>query len=153
MKIEKFALKDYAEVRAIWTTAGFNLGASDTREEIGKFQKRNNNSFLVGRDEKTGEIIAVCMGGFDGRRGYIHHLAVKPEFQKNGYGGEILNEVLQRLKSRGALKVHLFIEKRNTDVVGFYEKTGWSRRTDLILMSKNLDIKCYYETKTSQNSC
>ncbi len=88
MKIDKFKLKDFDKVRAIWSAAGIPLGASDTYEEIAKFRQQNHESFLVGKDEKTGEIIAACMGGFDGRRGYIHHLAVKPELHKNGYGSK-----------------------------------------------------------------
>ena len=138
MKIEEFKAADYQEVYALWAETGISLLASDEYAEIMKFQQRNGDSFLVGRDEATGRIMAVCMGGFDGRRGYIHHLAVKPEFQRKGYGREILERVMAGLKKKGALKVHLFIESRNSGVVDFYGNSGWTRRNDLIVMSKAL---------------
>jgi N-acetylglutamate synthase len=138
MKIEEFKAEDYGEVYALWAETGISLLASDEYAEIVKFQQRNGDCFLVGRDEKSGKIIAVCLGGFDGRRGYIYHLAVKPEFQGRGYGREILDRVMDRLKQKGVLKVHLFIELRNPEVIGFYESSGWTRRNDLIMMSKAL---------------
>lgn len=138
INITEFEQGDYREVYALWQAAGISLGASDEYAEILKFRQQNPDSFLVGREAGAGGMIAVCLGGFDGRRGYIHHLAVKPEFQKKGYGSQILEQVMQRLKQKGALKVHLFIESRNAGVVGFYDNAGWTKRSDIIVMSKVL---------------
>ncbi|MEJ2296249.1 MAG: GNAT family N-acetyltransferase [Candidatus Lokiarchaeota archaeon] len=75
------------------------------------------------------------MGGYDGRRGYVHHLAVDPDFQHQGYGRELMDELISRFKVMRVHKIHLFIEKYNLPVVEFYKKLGWEVRDDLVMMS------------------
>lgn len=129
-------INDYEEVYRLWASAGITLKKSDEREEIEKMLKRNPNTCLVG--EKDGKIIAAVMGGFDGRRGYIHHLAVQPSLQGQGYGGQLLKELERRFTQMGVKKVHLFVVDTNKEVIGFYEKNGYIQRDELIPMSKTL---------------
>lgn len=136
VSIRKFEPKDYKEVYALWQETGISLGVSDEYPEVIRFYTKNSGTFLVGCDKKTGEIMGVCMGGFDGRRGYIHHLAVKNSHRSKGYGAMLMQEVMNALEERGVKKVHLFIEKRNSDVESFYKKSEWTKRDDIIVMSK-----------------
>ena len=86
MKIEKFSMELYEDVIELWRKTGISVGSTDTRDEIQRMFKRNPNLFLVGKlNEKA---IGVVVGGFDGRRGYVHHLAVDPIHQKRGYGNK-----------------------------------------------------------------
>ncbi|MFX1600739.1 MAG: GNAT family N-acetyltransferase [Promethearchaeota archaeon] len=141
MKIEKFSMKFYKEVIEIWRKAGISVGSTDTEEELERMVKRNPQLFLIGKvDEK---IISVVMGGFDGRRGYVHHLAVDPDFQKKGYGKALIDELIDRFRKLGIHKVHLFIEKYNKKVVQFYKNLGWDIRDDLIMMSYVPDKNLY----------
>ncbi|MHA1669145.1 MAG: GNAT family N-acetyltransferase [Promethearchaeota archaeon] len=141
MIIENFSMKDYDEIIQIWEASGINLGSSDTKEEIEIVFHRNPELFLVGKID--GEIISVVIGAFDGRRGYVYHLAVSPKYQKNGYGTQIVNELNERFKKKGVHKVHLFIEKNNDKIINFYKKLGWEIRDDLIMMSFVPDEKLY----------
>ena len=75
------------------------------------------------------------MGGFDGRRGYVHHLAIDSDYQKKGYGRMMMDKIHNIFLQMGVHKVHLFIEKTNIEVVSFYESLGWEKRGDLIIMS------------------
>lgn len=141
MIIEKFKIKDYKEVYSLWKRSGFYLGLSDKFEGISDFLARNPETFLVGRTESTNTIIGVIMGGFDGRRGLIHHLAIESDYQNKGFGSLLLEAVLNKFREKGVVKVHLFIEKNNSDVVNvtnFYKKNGWVKRDDLFVMSKTL---------------
>ena len=122
----------------LWQDEGITLGESDGYAEIIRFYTKNSSSFLVGCEKETGEIIGVCMGGFDGRRGYIYHLAVNRNHQGNGYGASLMSEVAEVFKARGVKKVHLFLEKRNSEVEEFYRKNKWTKRDDIMLISKNL---------------
>ena len=141
MKIEKFSMELYEDIIKLWRKAGVNVGSTDTREEIQRMLKRNPNLFLIGRVDK--KIIGVVMGGFDGRRGYIHHLAVDPEYQKRGYGKALMQELIARLYNMKVHKVHLFIERYNKEVVNFYLNLGWDIRDDLIMMSYVPDKNLY----------
>ncbi|MHA2180703.1 MAG: GNAT family N-acetyltransferase [Promethearchaeota archaeon] len=133
MKIEKFSINFYDEVIQLWRNAGINVSSSDSKAEIDKMLVRNPDLFLIGR--KKEQIIAVVMGGFDGRRGYVHHLAVDPVFQKKGYGRQIMSELCEIFRQKGIHKVHLFIQRQNEDVIGFYKNLGWEIREDLVMMS------------------
>ena len=141
MKIEKFSMELYEDIIKLWRKAGVNVGSTDTREEIQRMLKRNPNLFLIGRVDK--KIIGVVMGGFDGRRGYVHHLAVDPEYQKRGYGKALMQELIARLYNMRVHKVHLFIERYNKEVVNFYLNLGWDIRDDLIMMSYVPDKNLY----------
>lgn len=141
MNIESFTMDDYYSIIELWKKAGINVGSSDTKEELEKMLNRNPNLFLVGKeDEKT---IAVVLGGYDGRRGYVHHLAVDPEYQNKGYGSALMKELLRRFKDMQVHKIHLFIEKYNRTVIDFYNKLGWEIRDDLVMMSFIPDTSLY----------
>ncbi len=141
MIIEKFSMKFYEEVIEVWRKSGIRVGSTDTKEELKRIVRRSPQLFLVGKiDEK---IIGVVIGGFDGRRGYVHHLAVNPDYQKKGYGKLILGELMNKFLELKVHKVHLFIEKYNKEVIEFYRNLGWEIRDDLIMMSYIPDKNLY----------
>ncbi len=141
MKIEKFSMKFYDEVIELWKNAGISVGSSDSKHEVEKMLKRNPDLFLIGTLKE--KIISVVMGGFDGRRGYIHHLAVNPTYQRKGYGTKIITKLIEEFRQKGIHKIHLFIEKRNMEVMDFYRNLGWEIREDLTMMSFVPDEKLY----------
>ncbi|MFX0025705.1 MAG: GNAT family N-acetyltransferase [Candidatus Hermodarchaeota archaeon] len=141
MKIENFSLQFYEDVVDIWKKTGISITSSDTKEGINIMLNKNPDLCLIAKiDEK---VIGVVMGGFDGRRGYVHHLAIDPEYQKKGYGRLLMDELIERLKKKRIHKVHLFIEKHNEDVIAFYNKLDWEIRKDLVMMSFIPDKKLY----------
>ena len=133
MIIKKFSMKYYNDALQIWKASGISVGSSDEREEIKRVLRKNSDLFLVGLIEK--KVIAVVIGAFDGRRGYVHHLAVDPEYQNKGYGRLMMEELHHRFKLKDVKKVHLFIEVDNVGVKEFYLKMGWHVRDDLMMMS------------------
>ncbi len=63
------------------------------------------------------------MYAYDGHRGNLNYLSVLPEYQKKGYGGQMMREVEKRLFDMGCPKINLLIRNTNVDVIKFYE--GW----------------------------
>lgn len=141
VKIEKFEMQYYPEIVELWRKAGIGLGSSDTKEEIALILDRNQELFLIGKEQE--KIIAVVIGAFDGRRGYVHHLAVDPKYQKKGYGKDIMDDLIERFRKKGVHKIHLFIQKENKQVLDFYSRQGWEIRDDLIMMSFVSDKNLY----------
>ena len=133
MEIEKFSMDYYNDVIKLWRKAGISVGSSDTVKEVKTMLNRNPELFLIGK--LNNHVITVVMGAFDGRRGYVHHLAVDPKYQKKGYGKILMDELMKIFRQMGVHKVHLFIEKYNKETVDFYLKLGWEIRDDLIMMS------------------
>ena len=141
MKIEKFKVEYYDEVVELWRKAGIEVGSSDTIDKVTRVLNRNPDLFLIGKIQN--KFIAVVIGAFDGRRGYVHHLAVDPDYQKRGFGKTIMEALIDEFRTKNIQKVHLFIEKSNKSVVEFYTNLGWDVREDLIIMSYVPDEKLY----------
>ena len=72
---------DYQGVYDLWTnTPGMGLNTTDDSEEgYKKYLKRNPSTSFVALDGN--KIAGVIMAGHDGRRGYIYHTAVLPEYR------------------------------------------------------------------------
>ena len=141
LKIEKFKIEYYDEVVELWRKAGIGVGSSDTIDDVARVLNRNPDLFLIGKLQ--GRVIAVVMGAFDGRRGYVHHLAIDLDYHKKGYGKKMMNELIEKFHIKKIHKIHLFIEKHNKEVVDFYKKLGWEVRDDLIMMSFVPDKSLY----------
>jgi ribosomal protein S18 acetylase RimI-like enzyme len=116
---------DYDGMLKLWSAMeiGVQVGRSDAPEEIQKKLQRDPDLFLVA--EENNEIIGTIIGGFDGRRGMIYHLAVQANMRGQGIGTALLKEVEQRLQARGCKKCYLLITVENTDAVQFYEQQNW----------------------------
>ena len=118
---------DYPAARTLWESAGagVRVGRSDTLEEIGKKCQRDPDLFLVA--EVNGKMVGTVIGGFDGRRGLVYHLAVDASFRGQGIGSALMDELEKRLKEKGCLKYYLLVTPENTEAMQFYEKRGWER--------------------------
>ena len=129
--------RDWESVQSVWARCGpgVQFSRSDAPEEIRKKLERDPDLFLVA--EAGDAIVGAVMGGFDGRRGLVYHLAVVPEQRSRGIGVALMAEVEARLKSRGFLKCYLLVTRENAAVVDFYRSLGWGVM-DMFLMGKEL---------------
>jgi ribosomal protein S18 acetylase RimI-like enzyme len=128
---------DYPMVYTLWEEAGpgIHLRRSDTLEEIGKKSMRDPDLFLVA--EIGGRLIGSILGGFDGRRGIMYHLAVQHDFRNRGIASRLVEELERRLKSKGCLRYYLLVTKDNQNAIDFYEKRGW-QRMELFTYAKDI---------------
>jgi ribosomal protein S18 acetylase RimI-like enzyme len=119
--------QDYPAVLELWEGAGpgIHVGRSDQLDEIRKKLQRDPDLFLVA--ETGGRIIGTVLGGYDGRRGLVYHLAVAVQYRKNGIGALLMEELERRLRDRGCLKCYLLVLPDNQGSIDFYEKRGWER--------------------------
>lgn len=126
---------DYLQVYALWgKTEGVGLSDADARENIEQFLDRNRGTSFVAYDNER--LVGAVLCGNDGRRGYIHHLAVAKTHRRNGIGGRLVGECLKKLGEINIHKCHLFVFVDNRGAIEFWEKIGWEQRGELLLMSK-----------------
>jgi ribosomal protein S18 acetylase RimI-like enzyme len=128
--------EDYPAARSLWENAGpgINVRRSDEPEEIQKKLQRDPDLFLVAVAD--GKIVGTVIGGFDGRRGLLYHLAVEADFRKQGIGGLLMDEVERRLKAKGCLKCYLMVTAENENAMRFYESLGWERMDTVYTYAK-----------------
>lgn len=106
----------------------------DSKEGIERFLNRNPETCFVAESEQT--IIGVIIAGNDGRRGYIYHTAVNPDYRHQGIATKLVNEAMRALKLLGINKTALVVFSKNTDGNAFWEKNGFTLREDLIYRNK-----------------
>ena len=120
---------DLPAVLALWRAqhGAIKLGPSDTPIELAKLIERNPGLFLV--VEVSREIVAAVMAGFDGRRGYVYHLAVASDHRGKGIAAALMAELERRLRARGCLRLNLFVQHGpdSAAAAAFYERHGWAR--------------------------
>lgn len=118
--------QDYFGVIELWRRSGpgVNVGRSDTAQEIEKKLSRDPDLFLVAEIEQ--QIVGTIIGGFDGRRGIMYHLAVAEPFRNRGIGEQLMQELENRLRAKGCLRCYLMVVEGNPEVVDFYLKRGFS---------------------------
>lgn len=138
IKTRIMSIADYDGVYNLWiNTPGIGLNTTDdSREGIGKYLKRNPGSSFVAEHE--GKIIGVIMAGHDGRRGYIHHTAVLPEYRNQGIAKRLVDSAMDALDAEGINKVALVAFEKNEIGNCFWEKIGFEERNDLVYRNKNL---------------
>ena len=139
MKIRDMSIGDYTNAYALWLSCpGIGLHpADDSREGIARFLDRNPQTCFVA--EADGRLIGTIMAGNDGRRGYIYHTAVHPNYRGRGIGSALVQAAIQALERLGIGKAALVVLETNADGNVFWEKQGFTVRTDLTYRNKTLE--------------
>jgi len=129
--------QDFTEVFDLWQHSGpgVRISISDEPAELEKKLHRDPDLFLVATSAE--KIIGSVMGGFDGRRGLMYHLAVLPDYRKLGVGSLLMEELENRLRAKGCIHYYLLVTRDNPEAIRFYEKRG-CERMDLYTYGKNL---------------
>ncbi|HJS18594.1 MAG TPA: GNAT family N-acetyltransferase [Anaerolineales bacterium] len=130
--------EDYQQVFELWSSIerGVHVGRSDSPAEIEKKISRDPDLFLVAESE--GGIVGSVIGGYDGRRGLIYHLAVDEAFRHQGIGSRLMDEVEARLRVKGCLKSYLLVTQDNMEVETYYRQRGWEPMESVRLLGKEL---------------
>ena len=138
MQIRVMTIEDYDAVYDLWIhTPGMGLNTTDdSAEGIAAYLRRNPTTCFVA--EENGEILGVILSGHDGRRGYIHHTAVRESARRQGIGSKLVEAALGALHAEGIRKVALVVFKRNEKGNAFWEKQGFTQREDLAYRNRAL---------------
>lgn len=138
IKIRVMNIKDYEGIYDLWINIpGMGLNTTDdSREGIDKYLRRNPTSNFVAEDD--GKIIGVIMSGHDGRRGYIYHTAVLPNYRNQGIAKKLVDNAMNALDKEGINKVGLVAFERNESGNGFWKNIGFVVRDDLVYRNKNI---------------
>jgi N-acetylglutamate synthase len=135
LDIRPMAAGDLEAVLALWQSMpGIGLNESDSPAQLRLFLARNPGLSLVAEDGRR--IVAAVLCGHDGRRGFLYHLAVSPEFRQRGLGTQLVDQCLAALAADRVLKCNVLVYVDNDAGQEFWRRGGWSHRSDLILMQR-----------------
>ena len=135
--IAEFTMDDYPVVHVLWQLGDLWMRPSDGPEATLLKLTRDPGLFLVARDG-GGLIVGTVMGGWDGRRAYLYHLAVLPERRRQGIADALMDEIEERFRRLGALKAKTQILMDNDASRAFFRHRGYLREVDCEPWGKEL---------------
>lgn len=121
--IRPYLADDQQSVVALWTACGLVAPHNSPVRDIERKLEVAPELFLVG--VLGGEIVATCMVGYEGHRGWINYLAVSPQHRRSGIGTKIMQEAERRLREMGCPKINLQVRTSNREVIEFYKSMGF----------------------------
>lgn len=134
-RIETMKLSDFLAVSRLWRKSeGIGLNESDTRANIAIFLKRNPAMSFVARKGRT--VIGAVLCGHDGRRGYLHHLAVAKNHRGNGIGNKLVAASFSALDRAGITRCNIYLIDSNTAGAAFWKHNGWNKLDGLQVLQK-----------------
>jgi len=137
VSISRFTMDDYPVVYVLWQRSGLWMRPSDGPEATLAKLARDPQLFLVARDAQAG-VVGTVMGGWDGRRAYVYHLAVLPEHTRRGFGTALMDELERRFRELGAVKAKLQILTDNDASKAFFAARGYVLEADCEPWGKEL---------------
>jgi ribosomal protein S18 acetylase RimI-like enzyme len=73
----------------------------------------------------NGQVVGTVMAGFDGVRGWVHHLAVRGSHRHQGIASSLMIAAEKGLEASGCPKVNLQVRATNSAVIAFYRSLGY----------------------------
>jgi len=138
ISIAEFSMDDYAVVHVLWQRGDLWMRPSDGPQATLLKLTRDPGLFLVARID--GRVIGTVMGGWDGRRAYVYHLAVAPERRRQGIADALMDELEERFRALGAVKAKLQILVDNDVSKAYFAHRGYLLETDCEPWGKELVV-------------
>lgn len=133
--IRPFDQTDEAQVIALWQECGLCRSLNNPHLDIVRRQAVGDGLFLVA--EIDGVVVGTLMAGYDGHRGSINYVGVRPANWKMGIGRALMSAAERRLFERGCPKINLQVRIDNPEAVEFYRRLGYETFT-VVDMGKRL---------------
>ncbi len=135
IRIRAMRAKDMPAALELWkATKGVGVGKTDTPARLKLFLRLHPGVSSVACDGES--LVGAVLCGDEGRRGYIHHLAVAPAYRKRGLGRALVERCIFRLRRKGILKCNGFLFAPNVSGRRFWLRIGWNLRRDLIVIQR-----------------
>jgi ribosomal protein S18 acetylase RimI-like enzyme len=123
--VRRFAAADEAGVIALWSDVFADDPPHNEPRAMLARKVAHDDLIFVAHDGER--VVGTVLGGYDGVRGWIYHLAVTPSERRRGIATMLVHEVEQALVALGCIKINLQVRATNLAVVAFYEKLGYEQ--------------------------
>ena len=125
MDIRTYRAGDGDRLRTFWLTCGIKIRPGDDDVSLARFAARNPGLLILA--EEHGHLVGSALAGWDGRRGWLYHVAVHKDERRRGIGRDLVAEIETRLRALGCPKLNLIVWDDNTYAMRFWEALGYRR--------------------------
>ena len=112
----------YSEIVSIWDKTG--ISNPERADSFDSIQRTLENVGILLLAYMDAILVGTIWLTNDYRRLYIHHMAVLPEFQKQGIGRSLLKEAIQIADKQG-LQAKLEVHSDNAAALNLYRSMGF----------------------------
>ena len=137
MIIRTYESNDEKEVILLWNECNLVVPWNDPVKDIKRKLTENSDLFFVGII--NGKIAGSCIAGYDGHRGWIYYLAIKPEYRRRGFAKQLVRHAEKALSDMGCPKINLMVRKANEQVIRFYKTIGY-HDDPVMVLSKRIEM-------------
>jgi ribosomal protein S18 acetylase RimI-like enzyme len=133
--IEEMFLSHFEQTMQLWKASdGVHLKSVDSRETIGRFLERNSGlSYVAMENDK---VIGAVLCSHDGRIGFLTHLAVDPDYRRQGIGRSLVGRCLYALMGIGISQCGLMLFEEDQNAINFFKTVALSGRVEMLMMKK-----------------
>ncbi|MCX7971169.1 MAG: GNAT family N-acetyltransferase, partial [Negativicutes bacterium] len=131
MLIRSMQKNDIEQVLELWQESageGLYLYPDDDLDGIARFLDRNEGMSFVADD--NGRVAGVLLGGYDGKCGYLYHLAVDRDYRGQNLGRRLMEATLGKMQAMGLHSCHFCVLRENKRSVAMWESMGLWRRDE-----------------------
>ena len=75
--------------------------------------------------EYAGKVICFTLISMHGEECHLLNLGVHPQYQRQGYGSQMLNHAVKAAKQLGAMMIYLEVRETNTRAISLYQKMNF----------------------------
>lgn len=128
---------DESAVVDLWVRCNLSVPWNNPHCDIERKTADSPDLFFVA--ELDEQLVATCMAGYDGHRGWIYYLAVRPDLQRKGIATRMIKHAEKALAALGCPKIDLMVRETNEEVLGFYHHIGYSAEPVKVLGKRLVD--------------
>jgi len=135
LQIRSYRADDEATLIRLWQQCGLIVPWNNPQADIARKAADSPDLFFVGTTDEG--LVASCMAGYDGHRGWIYYLAVDDTWQRQGIATRMVRHAETELLNRGCPKIDLMVRNTNQAVLAFYKSIGYAD-DPVVVLSKRL---------------
>jgi GNAT superfamily N-acetyltransferase len=124
--IREIRASDGDELRKLWAAVGFRSVGDDDRS-LARLARRNPGLVLVASE--GGRIVGSALGAFDGRRGWIYHVATAESHRRRGVASRLVDRIEAALADLGCPKVNVIVRDESAAAHAFWKARGYAVAT------------------------
>ena len=124
MIIRSYKPDDFPQVESLWKKTGIYTPKRRDSPEIILQCNAQGGRFLIMEEEAGRRIIGTSWLTWDGRRVLLHHFAILPSMQGQGYGRLLALESLAFAREKNA-PMKLEVHRDNVPAVHLYKSLGF----------------------------
>lgn len=142
MVIQKMTLSDISAVLKLGTgVAAFKVAEQDcfwSRDQLENWIKADEDVLLVAKEDD--DVVGFALSTLHKPTGKVtwENLYVLPDFRSKGVGRQLIEELLLKLKQKGASYMCFFVRAENLEEVSYFQRRDFEKGFDFVWFSKHL---------------